>query len=94
MSKITDLASKASDSRDALLASERAGHSSGRVMAFDSFDYHTPTPDQITAIEVFRQKAKDFREALDCLRPSREKSLALTNLEQALMWSNKAAVAV
>jgi hypothetical protein len=61
--------------------------------AFDAFDYHEPTENQLTAIDVFRSKAKDFREALDALHGSREKALALTNLEQALMWANKAAVA-
>lgn len=61
--------------------------------AFDPFEYHEPTENQRTAIEAFRQKAKDFREALDCLPPSREKALAVTNLEQTLMWANKAAVA-
>ena len=60
---------------------------------FDPFDYHTPSPHQRETIETFRATAKSFRALLEqALPPSRERSLAVTKLEEALMWANKAAV--
>jgi hypothetical protein len=58
----------------------------------DAFDYHKPTEAQLATITRFREHAKAFRDSLNGLPPSRESSLALTNIEQALMWANKAAV--
>lgn len=57
---------------------------------FDNiFMYHTPTNDQAELYDKLRQKAKEFAELIDERCPnSREKSLAMTNLEQASMWAN------
>lgn len=67
-------------------------------MAFlhpDPFDPREPkTTDQAEAVKSLVQCAKTFREIVNAAAPaaSREKSLALTNLEQALMWAQRAAV--
>jgi hypothetical protein len=46
---------------------------------------------QKEASEQFRCEARDLGISFDCfLKRSREKSLALTALEEALMWANKA----
>jgi hypothetical protein len=53
------------------------------------FTYHAPKGNQLARYERIRAFAKDFAYALDQMCPeSREKSLALTNLEQAVMWAN------
>lgn len=55
------------------------------------FTYHAPKGDQAHRYETIRQEAKFFAERLEDLCPdSREKSLAFTNLEQAVMWANAA----
>lgn len=57
----------------------------------NTFMYHTPKGDQTDRYFILRADAKAL--ALLVLRlcpPSRERSLALTNLEQAAMWANKA----
>ena len=53
------------------------------------FSYHAPKPNQIPRYGEIRDEAKDFAEVIliNC-PPSRERSLALTNLEQAVMWAN------
>jgi hypothetical protein len=49
--------------------------------------------DQTTRIEALRGSCKVFAETLEALtEPSREQSLAITNLEQALMWAIKGIV--
>ena len=49
---------------------------------------HPPTPEAIKSIEELRGTAKELGYAIAKLCPgSREKSLAQTNLEQALMWA-------
>jgi hypothetical protein len=56
----------------------------------NSFTYHPPKGDQATRYETLRTLAKGLAIAFDELCPnSREKSLAITNLEQAVMWANK-----
>ena len=58
---------------------------------FDSFDYHAPDEVQLAMIDGYRDVAKIFRDSLmKTLPPSRERSLALTHIEEALMWSCKA----
>lgn len=53
------------------------------------FTYHAPKLDQPERYELIRKYAKEFAYAIDLMCPdSREKSLALTNLEQASMWAN------
>ena len=56
-----------------------------------SFTYHPPEPDQVPRYNELRSEAKRLAEKIITLTPeSREQSLALTNLEQAVMWANAA----
>ena len=53
------------------------------------FTYHPPVGDQKDRYEVIRGEAKEFAFSLTQLCPeSRELSLALTHLEQAVFWAN------
>ena len=53
------------------------------------FSYHAPKGDQAERYTVIREKAKEFANIIEDNCPdSREKSLALTNLQQSVMWSN------
>jgi glycyl-tRNA synthetase beta subunit len=55
----------------------------------NNFSYHTPIGDQADRYGRIRDKAKELAEMLEILCPtSRELSLAMTNLEQAVMWAN------
>ena len=55
------------------------------------FTYHPPTEGQVTHYEEIRYLAKTFAEVIDLRCPeSREKSLAFTALEEAVMWANAA----
>lgn len=55
----------------------------------NNFKYHTPKGNQTERYESLRNKAKELAHLIDDLCPnSREKSLAQTNLEQAVMWAN------
>lgn len=55
------------------------------------FTYHQPRGDQAARYSQVRQEAHHLAIVLDELAPdSREKSLALTSLEQAVMWANAA----
>lgn len=55
----------------------------------NNFKYHAPKEGQPEKYEVIRSNAKNLAYFIDQLCPnSREKSLALTNLEQAVMWAN------
>ncbi|AJK28055.1 hypothetical protein M5W70_09205 [Paenibacillus larvae] len=57
----------------------------------NNFKYHAPKPEQTEKYTAIREKAKELAYLVDDLCPnSREKSLALTNLEQAVMWANAA----
>ena len=56
----------------------------------NSFSYHSPKGDQSSKYEILRQIAKGFAYAIESNVPnSREKSLAMTKLEEAVMWANK-----
>ena len=61
-------------------------------MPFDTgnvFTYHRPFGDQPARYEALRSQAKLLAEAIQAMCPeSREKSLAFTNLQQAIMWAN------
>lgn len=55
----------------------------------NNFSYHPPKPDQPAKYSSLRDAAKDFAYLIEMLVPnSREKSLAMTNLEQAVFWAN------
>lgn len=54
------------------------------------FTYHTPKEGQPAKYEAIRNTAKEFAEMLNTACPdSREKSLAITALEECVMWANK-----
>lgn len=56
-----------------------------------NFTYHRPFGDQQERYEALRAKAKELAILINTTTPSsREQSLALTNLEQAVMWANAA----
>ena len=55
----------------------------------NTFTYHRPFGNQPARYEALREKAKELATLFDGACPdSREKSLALTNLQQAVMWAN------
>jgi hypothetical protein len=52
---------------------------------------HKPTEIGIENIELFRNHAKDFANiVINLTQESRERSLALTKIEEALFWANAA----
>jgi hypothetical protein len=56
-----------------------------------NFIYHPPKNDQPARYEQLRQKAKEFAHLInELVSESREKSIAITKLEEAVMWANKA----
>jgi len=53
------------------------------------FQYHAPKGNQQERYVAIREKAKEFAQLLiDSTPQSREQSVALTNLQQAVMWAN------
>jgi len=57
----------------------------------NSFSYHAPKEGQPEKYNTLREQAKAFAYAITEHCPnSRERSLAITNLENAVMWANKA----
>lgn len=55
------------------------------------FTYHPPTPDSVPKYTEIRNSAKALAEVIYTLcPPSREKALAFTKLEEAVMWANAA----
>ncbi len=53
------------------------------------FTYHKPFGNQTARYETLREKAKELADIIEQACPeSREKSLAFTNLQQAIMWAN------
>jgi hypothetical protein len=53
------------------------------------FTYHAPKEGQPQKYEAIRAKALELAELLNELCPdSREKSLAVTSLEESVMWAN------
>lgn len=55
----------------------------------NNFKYHAPKEGQPAKYGAIREKAKELATVIDELCPnSREKALAMTNLEQAVMWAN------
>lgn len=54
-----------------------------------NFTYHAPKGDQPQRYDQIRKAGKSLAELIVQLCPaSREQSLALTNLEQCIMWVN------
>lgn len=55
----------------------------------NNFKYHSPREGQPERYTAIREKAKQLAMFIDgnC-PPSREKSLAITKLEEAVMWAN------
>ena len=55
----------------------------------NNYTYHTPKGSQPERYTAIRAKAKELAELIeDCCPGSREKSLAFTKLEEAVMWAN------
>lgn len=55
------------------------------------FTYHAPKPGQGERYETIRMKAYNLAyDLLTLTPPSREQSLALTALEEVVMWANAA----
>ncbi len=55
----------------------------------NNFKYHSPKAGQPEKYTALRDKAKELAYMIDDMCPaSREKSLAITQLEQAAMWAN------
>lgn len=55
----------------------------------NAFTYHPPKGNQEERYKAIRGRAKELAEFIEEFCPnSREKSLALTNLEQSVMWAN------
>ena len=53
------------------------------------FTYHKPQTSQLTRYEKIREDARMFAHTINNLCPgSREKSLAITSLQQVVMWAN------
>ena len=55
------------------------------------FSYHPPKPERSSDFVNIRDYAYDFAELINKLCPEgREKSLAITKIEEAVMWANAA----
>ena len=53
------------------------------------FTYHAPKGDQPERYVALREKGKALAELVESVCPdSREKSLAITSIQQAIMWAN------
>ena len=55
-----------------------------------TLQYVQPTPEQVTQMQLFRDKTEDLYREVEKLPSSRGRSIALTKLEEASMWINKA----
>lgn len=57
----------------------------------NNFTYHAPTEDQIERYSVIREHGRVFATLICELTPqSREQSVALTKIEEFVMWANAA----
>lgn len=53
------------------------------------FTYHAPSEKNVTKFPTLRSAAKQLAELINELCPEgREKSLAITKLEEVIMWAN------
>jgi hypothetical protein len=65
------------------------GNTMDKEQIENNFKYHSPIGNQPERYESIRNMAKGMAHFINSACPdSREKSLALTNLEQAVMWAN------
>ena len=56
-----------------------------------AYTYHAPKADQPERYVAIRNKARELAELIDkCCPDSRERSLAFTKTEEAVMWANAA----
>ena len=56
-----------------------------------NFTYHPPKTGHAEKYQLLRSKAKELAYLFDSLCPkSRERSIAMTDLESAVMWANAA----
>lgn len=61
----------------------------GNLTIENNFRYHAPKPGQAERYQALRDKAKELAYLIDEECPSgRERSLAMTKLEEAIMWAN------
>lgn len=57
------------------------------------FEYQAPTAEHVEQIKQVREAMKELNDLiLDLIPPCRERSLAITKLEESSMWANKAIV--
>lgn len=71
----------------ALIVNRKKRKVTGGMLNFDSRAYTDAEEEAITNI---KEAASDLGREISCLLiPSREKSLALTKLEEAVMWAGK-----
>lgn len=56
------------------------------------FAYQKPTTAQTAQIEAVRASCRDLHNLILSLPPGRERSLAVTKLEEVSMWANKGIV--
>lgn len=62
---------------------------SSRADIDQRFNYHLSDEDRVVTLDYVRGQCAHIAHCLDeVLPPGREKSLALTKLEETLMWSN------
>ncbi len=55
------------------------------------FTYHTPNENDIEFYRIIRSMAADFADHVnEFVADSREKSIAITKIEEAVMWANAA----
>ncbi len=55
----------------------------------NNFKYHAPKDGQPVKYQELRKSGKELAQQVDALCPnSREKSLAMTKIEEAIMWAN------
>lgn len=58
-----------------------------------AFEYHQPSIDGLKSIQLIRESFSDTLRVIELLCPvSRERSLALTDLEASCMWATKSLV--
>jgi hypothetical protein len=66
-----------------------SGHGSGPTPLAQRFARHAPTLEGETQMELMRAHVFTLAKQIDTTVPEgREKSLALTHLQECLMWSN------